>query len=588
MNAINTPTRWSLSDLLPAPGGPPLEGALAELEDALRALEAARDRLTPDIPEGDFLTILRTYEAVTRSSARLGAYADLWFSEDTQNQAALNLKGRLEQVLAAAQSRTLFFELWVKGWSDETTARLIAVSGDLHYFLESLRRFKPHTLSEAEEKVITLKDVNGIDALVTVYEMITNKFTFSLEVDGERQTLTRDALSAYFRHPAPEVRAAAYQELYRVYGEQSTVLAQIYNNRVRDWDTEALTLRHYAEPIAVRNLANDIPDAVVDTLLEVARQNATLFQRYFRLKAQRLGLARLRRYDLYAPLARSEKHYEFAEAVDLVLASYRAFSPLLAEQARRVLEQRHLDAELRPGKRGGAFCYATLPELTPWVLANYAGRAHDVATLAHELGHAVHAMMAAGHSALTFHSALPLAETASVFGEMLLTERLLADERDPALRRDLLAGVIDDAYATVMRQAFFALYERDAHRMVAEGRAIDELAAHYLANLAEQFGSAVDVPGEFQWEWISIPHIYFAPFYTYAYSFGQLLVLALYRRYREEGEAFTPRYLRILSYGGSEAPARILAEAGIDIASPEFWQGGFDVIAGFVDELQRS
>jgi oligoendopeptidase F len=221
------------------------------------------------------------------------------------------------------------------------------------------------------------------------------------------------------------------------------------------------------------------------------------------------------------------------------------------------------------------------------VLTNYAGRAQDVATLAHELGHAVHAMMAADHSVLTFHSALPLAETASVFGEMLLTERLLAQESDPAVRRDLLANAIDDAYATVQRQAFFTLFERDAHRLVVEGKTIDELAARYLGNLAEQFGDSVEVGDEFRWEWVAIPHFYFAPFYTYAYSFGQLLVLALYRQYQAEGEAFKPRYLKILAYGGSEAPATILGEAGIDIASPEFWQGGFEVIKGLIDELEQ-
>ena len=184
--------------------------------------------------------------------------------------------------------------------------------------------------------------------------------------------------------------------------------------------------------------------------------------------------------------------------------------------------------------------------------------------------------MAADHSVLTFHSSLPLAETASTFSEILLTERLLRDESDPAVRRDLLAGKIDDAYATVQRQAYFTLFEREAHRMVVENRSVDEISAHYQANLAEQFGDAVDVADEFKWEWVSIPHIYHTPFYTYAYSFGQLLVLALYQMYRQEGETFKPRYLKILSYGGSEAPTKILAEAGIDIASPAFWQGGFD------------
>ena len=587
MTNTSEPTRWSLNDLLPAPDGPEMKDYLAQLEVELKALEAGRESLSPAIPEAEFVALLDHYEAVATIGGRLGAYAALWFAEDTQNPAALNLQTRLDQILADARNRVLFFDLWLKELDDETAARLIRVSGDRRYFVESLRRFKPYTLSEPEEKIITIKDVNGIDAMVTIYEMITNHFSFELEVDGEKKTLTRDALSAYVRHPSPEVRAAAYRELYRVYSDNSTVLAQIYNHRVRDWQAEALGLRHYKEPISVRNMGNDIPDEVTETLLEVCRQNAGVFQRYFRLKAGWLGMEKLRRYDIYAPLAHAEKRYSFPQAVEMVMESYRSFSPVLEEQARRVLNDGHLDAQIRPGKRGGAFCYSALPALTPWVLTNFTGRVRDVSTLAHELGHAIHSMQAAGHSLLTFHAPLPLAETASVFGEMLLTERMLAQEQDPALRRDLLANTIDDAYATVMRQAYFTLFERDAHRLIVEGKTIDELAAHYLTNLSEQFGDAVEIADEFKWEWISIPHIYFAPFYTYAYSFGQLLVLALYQRYRAEGEAFIPRYLKILSSGGSEAPAQILAEAGIDMTSPAFWQGGFDVIRGMIDDLEK-
>ncbi|MCD6290540.1 MAG: oligoendopeptidase F, partial [Anaerolineae bacterium] len=224
--------------------------------------------------------------------------------------------------------------------------------------------------------------------------------------------------------------------------------------------------------------------------------------------------------------------------------------------------------------------------LTPYVLLNYTGKARDVAIMAHELGHAIHSSLAGHHSVLTFHPSLPLAETASVFGEMLLTDRLLQEEKDAAVRRDLLAAALDDAYATVMRQAYFALFEREAHDLVGQGRTTDELCERYLDNLREQFGDAVEISDEFRWEWVSIPHIYHTPFYVYAYSFGQLLVLALYQRYKEEGDAFKPAYIKILSYGGSESPQRVLSEAGIDITSSAFWQGGFDVISSMIDELE--
>ncbi len=581
-----TQSRWSLNDLLDAPDGPRFNDYQSQLDELLHEFEAARSILSPEIPIPDFVRILDTYEAIGVAMRHLVGYALLWFTEDTQKQEALIYKARMDQLSADVQNRTLFFSLWFKSLDDAQADRLITAAGERRYYLEATRHFKPHTLSEAEEKLINLKDINGIDALVQLYDMITSKFEFTLDIDGVKKTMTRDELGSYVRHPSADVRAGVYQELYRVFGDNRLVLAQIYTNRVRDWHNESIQLRSYREPISVRNLANDISDSVTDTLLAVARQNNDLYQRYFRLKAKWLGMPKLRRYDVYAPLLQSEKRYDFDAAVDLVLRSYRDFSPTLADHARRVFAENHIDSELRPGKRGGAFCYSPLPKVAPWVLLNFAGKARDVATMAHELGHAVHALMAQDHSVLTFHSSLPLAETASTFGEMLLTDRLLKAEKDVAVRRDLLADKIDDTYATIQRQAYFTIFERDAHRLVLENKSADEIAAHYLTNLQEQFGDSMDIGDEFKWEWISIPHIYHVPFYTYAYSFGQLFALALYQMYRQEGQAFEPKYLKILAYGGSEEPAKILASVGIDMASPAFWQGGFDFIKLLVDELE--
>jgi oligoendopeptidase F len=580
------PSRWSLVDLLPATKGPELEQILADLETAVAGLEASRDQLSLDMPEAEFQRVMDLVETISALANRLGAYSYLWYTEDTQNQEALAFRGRMEKLLTDVQNRTLFFDLWWKELDNGPAERLLAASGDNAYYLESLRRFKPHTLSEPEEKVINLKDINGIYALKTVYEMITTQFTFELEVDGEVKKLTRSELIPYIMGPSPELRAAAYQAQYRVYAEQAGILSQIYQHIVRDWASENLSLRSFSSPISVRNLNNDIPDPVVDTLLEVCRKNAVLFQRYFCLKAGWLGMKKLRRYDIYAPLSVSDKTYAFGEAQELVLDSLNSFEPILSGHARRVLDENHLDSEVRPRKDTGAFCASALPGLTPWVLVNYNGRANDVATLAHELGHAIHALMAAEHSPLTFQSSLPLAETASVFAEMLLIERLLQEESDPALRREILARSVDDAYATVLRQANFVLFEREAHTLIEAGTTTDEVAERYFANLQDQFGDALDLSDEFRWEWVSIPHIYDRPFYCYAYSFGQLLVLALFRQFKAEGAAFIPKYLKILAYGGSKSPADILAEAGIDMADSAFWQGGFDVIAEMIGQLE--
>lgn len=585
METQSAHTRWQLTDLLADPLDQSIEETLSELDTLISELEAARDMMTHHISQVQFNEILRELGLVNNLMGRLSGYAHLWVSEDTQNQAALNLRDRLDQSLVTLSNRVMFFDIWFKDLPDDIADRLISGSGKLKYVLESLRRFKPYTLSEVEEQLLNIKDINGIDALVNLYEMITNRFTFNLEVDGELKTLTRDSLSTYYFSASADLRKAAYQEFYRVYTENATILAQIYSHRVRDWYAEGVKLRGYSSPISARNLANDVPDEVVETLLAVCRKNAHLFQNYFQLKANWLGMKKLRRYDIYAPLSESNKEFTFDQATEMVMDSFTQFSPQIAQLAKRVFDEQHIDPFPRHGKRGGAFCSSVIPELTPWVLVNFDGQAQDIPTLAHELGHAVHSMLASEHSIMCFHAELPLAETASVFAEMIMTGYLLDRETDLAVRRDLLLRTIDDAYINVIRQSFFTLFEQDAHRMLVEGCSFEELAEHYLVNLSEQFGDAVELSDEFRWEWVAVPHFFNDPFYTYAYSFGQLLVLSLYQQYRLEGASFIPRFIKILSYGGSESPNKILSEAGLDITSDNFWQGGFDVLNEMLTEL---
>jgi len=582
-----TQTKWSLADLYPGFNTPELESAYDNIEEQVTSFEGLRSNLAPDMPADRFLDVVRASEEMTRVANKLYSFAGLSFSADTQDQIAQSAQARVQQFLAEMENRTLFFSLWWKNLDDENAKRLMDTSGDYRYYLEEMRHFKPHTLSEPEEKVINLKNVTGSDALITLYSSITNRYVFKLEVDGETKELTRGQLMTYVQGPDPDLRAAAYLELYKVFGDDGPILGQMYQTLVRDWRNENLTLRNFKSPLAVRNLSNDIPDKAVDTLLDVARENAGIFQRYFKMKAKVLGMEKLRRYDIYAPVAKAEKPFEYASAAEMVLDSFNEFEPKVGELARRVFEDDHLDSEVRKGKRDGAFCWSVTPEMTPWVLLNYQGRARDVATMAHELGHAIHSMLAEHHSAFTFHSSLPLAETASTFGEMMLTDRLLAEEKDEDVRRDILFKQVDDAYATIMRQSYFALFEKEAHEMVVQNASVDEIAAAYMENLKEQFGDSLELSDEFKWEWVSIPHIYHTPFYVYAYAFGQLLVLSLYQQFKREGDAFKPKYLKILSAGGSEAPVKILSDAGIDIESAAFWQGGFDVVDGLVKQLEE-
>lgn len=578
---------WSLQDLFPGLDSPELKQAIENLEAHFQAFEAYRARLSNDIDKDTFLEILTTYEEGYRQIARLYAYSFLGFSADTQNQPAQTLFGRIQQLAAEFDNRTMFFKLWWKELEDKHAAKMMGWVGNYAYWFEALRLQKPYTLSEPEEKIINLKDVNGPAALVNLYSSLTNRYTFEIEVEGEKKELTRGELSVYFRHHDPNLRERSYLELLKVYERDALILGQIYQNLARDWRSENVNLRGYASPIAVRNLGNNIPDDVVDSLLAACRENATIFQRFFRLKAKWLGMKKLRRYDIYAPIVETDKTYTFNEAIDIIFESFQAFDGQFVDLSKRVLDEKRLDSEIRKGKRSGAFCSPVTPDLTPWVLTSYQGKPDDVATLAHELGHAIHALLSSHNNALTYDASLPLAEVASTFGEMLVVDNLLLKDPDPEVQRDLLFRQMDNAYATITRQAYFSMFERTAHDLIDAGASVEELSDSYFENLMQQFGDSLDLSVGFRHEWIGIPHFYNWPFYVYAYAFGQLLVLSLYQQYLQEGDDFKSRYMEILSAGGSDAPIRILERAGVDVRSPDFWDGGFGVLAETLKQLEE-
>lgn len=577
--------RWDLSDLVKkAPID--VERNLVDLGKLVGQVESARSRLQATMASQDFLAILRLTESIAEISNRLGAFAYLWFSENTKDAKARSFKSRVEERLTALNNRLLFFDLWWQGVDSFNAERLMADAGDLRYHLETIRRYKAHTLSEAEEKIIHVKNVTGRSAVNTLYDVVTNGLTFTLTVDGKKRTLNREQLMSHVRSPQASVRQAAYQELYRVFSAQRDLIGEMYRTLVNDWKSENVELRAFSSPIATRNLGNDVPNQAVDVLLATCAKNADIFQVYFKLKAKVCKITSMSRYHIYAPHRTETKKYRYADAVAMVLEAYRDFSPQLADLAEEVFRARHIDAPTRPGKLGGAYCYSVAPGLTPYVMLNFTGEDRDVATMAHELGHAVHGMMAKDHSVFTFHATLPLAETASVFGERILSDALMSQEPKKTVRQGLLLNQLDDIYATILRQAYFVRFEKLAHQMIADGATGDQLAQAYLAELRQQFGKSVKVPDEFQWEWLSIPHLFASPFYCYAYSFGNLLVLALYRMYREQGTSFVPKYLQLLSAGGSQSPHDILSKVGVDMTSEAFWQSGFDTVREMVNDLE--
>ena len=320
-------SKWDLSQLYSGYDSPELENAFDMIEEQVASFEGVRSKLTPDISAEQFMQVMKADELSTRVANKLYSFAGLSFTADTQDQKAQALQARVQQFLAENQNRILFFSLWWKELDDANAKRLMDASGDYRYYLESMRNFKPHTLSEAEEKIINLKNVNGVNALGNLYDSITNRYVFKMKVGGKEKEMTAAELFSYRYSTDPAVRAASYQAQFKVYAEDGPILGQIYQTILRDWHSENIGLRKFKNAIAPRNLSNDVPDEAVEALLNVARKNVSIFQRYFRMKAKHLGMKKIRRYDIYAPLAASKKTYDWDTAVHMVLDAFNNFSP---------------------------------------------------------------------------------------------------------------------------------------------------------------------------------------------------------------------------------------------------------------------
>lgn len=568
------PGRWDLSSLVGQPSE--LEERVERIKNLAESFGKLREDLDPEMPSEEFGGILQRIENLTEESSMATGYASLMYAADTQSDEATSLLTRMRKLGADISNQVLFFDLWWMRTVDETNARrLMGDAGDLTEYLRHLRLVASYSLSEPEEKIINTLDVTGTSALVKIYDKITGSFKYR----ARGKSMSREELSGLFKSSNPEVRKTAYDALLDKFAGQKGVLGEIYQNVVLNWRDEGIQIRGYKTPISIRNVDNNVDDITVDSLLRVCKNNSSVFHEFFLHKAELLGVEQLRRYDLYAPVAAKsrERRYSYDRSVRLVLESLAEFSPRLSDFARSVFDQNHVDSVLRPGKRDGAFCSTISPKVVPFVFVNFTGKLRDVFTLAHELGHAVHSLAAADRSILVQHASLPLAETASTFSELLLYDRL-AEMMPEGEERNMLAVEIDDLYASILRQSFFTLFEIDAHRQIAKSTTIDELSDTYLRNLRQQLGDSVDVSDNFAREWICIPHFYHSPFYCYAYSFGNLLALSLFQRYKREGADFVPSYLEILSAGGSKKPELLLSEYGMDIASEQFWQDGFDYI----------
>ena len=571
---------WDLSELVKNPKSLAFQKQIKELENQAIKFEKIKSKLDPKMSSKKFMNIIQQIEEISKNMSKIGGYASLSYSSDTQSDEATSLMTKMSKLGSEISNKILFFDLWWKTQVDDKNAkRLMKDAGEITEYLSHKRLFAKYALSEPEERIINTLDVTGISALVKLYDKITNAFEYKMKIGNKSKTMTREELTNYVRSTNPKIRETAYKTILTKYTESKGVVGEIYQNIILNWRDEGIEIRGYESPISMRNIGNDVDDKTIESLLSICRKNSPVFQKFFVQKAKMLKMKKLRRYDLYAPAAANikEKNYAYDKSVKLVFESLGKFSNTLEEYARKVFNENHIDSAIRQGKRDGAFCSTLTPKITPYVLVNFTGKSRDVFTLAHELGHAVHSQAAQDRSILVQDAPLPLAETASTFSELLLYDNL-SDKISDNEKKIMLAEKIDDLYATIMRQSFFTIFEVDAHKQIGEGTTINEISKTYLQNLKEQFGNSVSLSDDFAIEWSCIPHFYHTPFYCYAYSFGNLLALSLFQRYKKEGKDFVPAYMSILAAGGSKKPEKLLAEYGFDIRSPKFWQEGFDYV----------
>jgi oligoendopeptidase F len=588
---------WNLTDLVEDANKSQFQEFLQYLEESVKMLELKRNDLSPKISATEFENLLHLIEDILEKVNIASGYASLTYSADTSSNEAASLVTKMEIMRANITNRLLFFDLWFKKDIDEENAQRLINSMPSVYqeYLKYKRLLAKYTLTESEEKIISTLEVTGANALVKIYDRMTSGFEFVMAVKKGKKIVkkifpNKEKMLSLIRSPKPQEREAAYKSLLHVYKKNSGVLGEIYQNLVIQWYDEHIAMRGFQSPISARNISNNLDDTTVETLLSVCRRNSVVFQDYFKEKAKMLDIKKLQRYHLYAPLSlknSKQKKFNYETAVSIVLEAFEGFDLRFRKYAERLFLEQHIDSEIRKSKLGGAFCYTVSPRRTPYVLLNYNGKSRDVSTMAHEFGHAIHSIAASDKPIVVSHAPLPLAETASVFAEMLLNDNLTKKVTRKE-KKILIAEQIDDMYATIMRQAYFTIFEIDAHHaIVKENATIDKVSELYLTNLNEQFGSSITISPDFQWEWIYIPHFYHTPFYCYAYSFGNLLVLSLYQQFKTEGDSFIPKYFKILSAGGSRKTEELLKESGIDISKDEFWQQGFDLVTRKIQEMKE-
>jgi oligoendopeptidase F len=572
-----TDVAWDIEPLVGGEGAAGVDALLDEADTRARAVGDYRGRIG-DLAAGELATLMNELAAIGDLVGRAGSYAGLRFAVDTQDPANGALVARTEERSTAINNELIFVELEWAAVDDERAAELLAdVRLDFcHHYLESARRYRPHLLTEPEERILSDKSLTASSAWVRLFSELTSALT--VELDSGSVSL-EEGLSRLMS-PEREVRRSAAEAVTAALAPGLRTRAFVFNTLLVDKSVDD-RLRHYHSWIAARNLSNEASDESVDALVTAVQGRYDIPQRWYTLKAKLLQLDAIADFDRMASVASSDQEFGWSEARELVLDAYASFSSELADVARRFFDESWIDAPVRPGKRPGAFCAYTVPSAHPFLLLNWTSRRRDVLTLAHEMGHGLHAYLARDQGIFHQTTPLTLAETASVFGETVTFGRLLDATSDPEARLALLAESLEGQIATVFRQVAMNRFEDRVHNQRRdEGElSIDQFNDAWVDTQTAMLGPSVEITDGYRTWWSYIPHFMGTPGYVYAYAYGQLLALSVYRAYEQQGGDFVPRYLELLSAGGSRAPEDLGRIVGLDLADPAFWDGGLEIVA---------
>lgn len=583
-----TDLTWNTALLYPAPDSAELEADLSSFEGLAATFREKYFEKVAGLDSAAILAAVKEYEAMQLKMSKPFCYAHLLFAGDSSDQANLALSMRCSELGSRLSQQLLFFDLELMHLEDASFESLCSLpeAANYEHFLRGIRKFRQYSLKENEERLLTRKDLTGIRAFTKLFDELSASFKYKMELDGELQEFTGEELLSLLHHTDPDVRFRAQTTFLELHAEHGIVFNSVFNNMSLDHGQE-MELRGYETPIQPTNIGNEIPDEAVEHLMQITEANYCLAQDYFRLKAKMLGMDKIRNCDVYAPVVESEKKYSFDEAKEMVVTSYGNYDAEFGKIVNDFFVERRVDVMPRPGKSGGAFAMGVTPETPPFLLLNYTGTLRDLATIAHEAGHGLHFVLSQKQTMLNYHAPLPLAETASVFGEMLLTRELLDKESDPVIRKSLLCAKIEDIIATTFRQTVLTRFELRLHNERKDGLlSNDRISEIWLEENGKLFGDSVEMIPAYRWGWSYISHFIHSRFYCYSYTFAELLVLALFQKYREEGNDFKPGYRQLLESGGALSPAETAGLAGIDITAADFWQKGYDFLKELIEELK--